>query len=61
LVDNEISFTEGVYFEDVNFVAQAIFNVEKIGVVTMPLYNYLVHKQSIIGFLTKKKIKDFVF
>ena len=59
LMDNDITFTEGVYFEDVNFVAQAIFNVKVIGVVSgFPLYNYLVHKESITGFLTKKKIED---
>ena len=59
LMDKDITFTEGVYFEDVNFVAQAIFSVKDIGVVRdFPLYNYLVHKESITGFLTKKKIED---
>mgnify|MGYP006082203383 CR=1 FL=1 len=58
LINNNITFTEGVYFEDVNFVAQAIFNVKKIGVVKRPLYNYLIHADSITGFLTKQKIDD---
>ena len=58
LIDNNIFFTEGVYFEDVNFVAKAIFNVQKVGVLNLPLYHYLVHKESITGFLNKKKIEN---
>ncbi len=58
LIANNIFFTEGVYFEDVNFVAKAIFKVDKIGVLNLPLYHYLVHKESITGFLNKKKIND---
>lgn len=58
LIDNNVVFTEGVYFEDVNFVAKAIFTVDRIGVLNLPLYHYLIHKESITGFLTKKKIND---
>ena len=58
LIDNNIFFTEGVYFEDVNFVAKAIFNVQEIGVLNLPLYHYLVHKESITGFLNKTKIEN---
>jgi len=59
LMSNHVTFTEGIYFEDINFVAQALFSASKIGVVNKyPLYHYLVRKQSITGFLTKKKIED---
>jgi glycosyltransferase involved in cell wall biosynthesis len=58
LIDNNIFFTEGVYFEDVNFVAKAIFSAQEIGALNLPLYHYLVHKESITGFLNKKKIEN---
>ena len=59
LKNNKITFTEGIYFEDINFVARAIFNTKKIGVINKtPLYNYLIHEKSITGQLTKKKIED---
>lgn len=59
LVKNEIKFTEGIFFEDVNFVAKAFFCVRRLTLVNdYPLYNYLIHKDSITGSLSKKKIRD---
>ena len=59
LLKNKITFTEGIYFEDINFVAKAIFCVNRKAVINgIPLYNYLIHKNSITGELSKKKIQD---
>ena len=59
LIQHKITFTEGIYFEDINFVAKAVFFANKIIAKNdISLYNYLVHDNSITGFLTKKKIED---
>lgn len=59
LLKNKITFTEGIYFEDINFVAKAIFCVNRKAIVNdTPIYNYLIHKNSISGGLSKQKIRD---
>jgi glycosyltransferase involved in cell wall biosynthesis len=59
LIENNITFSKGIYFEDVIFVAEALYHIGKIGVInTIPLYNYRIRQNSIIQSTSKKKIDD---
>jgi glycosyltransferase involved in cell wall biosynthesis len=59
LVENKVVFSEGIYFEDIIFVAKALYHIDKIGVInTIPLYNYRIRKNSIVQSTSKKKIDD---
>lgn len=60
LLNNQIYFSEGIYFEDVYFTLKVICQIKKIAVISdVSLYNYrLMRKNSVTGKLTKKKIED---
>jgi glycosyltransferase involved in cell wall biosynthesis len=60
IIDNGITFSEGIYFEDICFTAKAVFYAKKVGVINdVPLYNYRVRREnSITENLSKKKIED---
>ncbi len=60
IIENPISFSEGIYFEDINFVCQSLYYAKKINVVyKTPLYNYRAFRKNAITYsFTKKKIND---
>lgn len=59
VVKHNVSFSVGIYFEDVAFVSRALYFAKNMGVVKdIPLYNYLIRKNSITQSLSKKKIMD---
>ena len=59
LVENEIKFSKGINFEDVIFVAEALYRIDRIGVINhLPLYNYRIRQHSIMQSTSKKKIDD---
>lgn len=58
LLDNNINFIEGIFFEDVLFTTKAIYYSSSIGVIQKPLYNYRIHNSSITKTFSKKKIDD---
>ncbi len=59
LVENKIKFSKGINFEDVIFIAEALYRVDRIGVINhLPLYNYRIRQHSIMQSTSKKKIDD---
>ncbi len=59
ILSNNISFPTDIYFEDIIFVAKAIFYAQNIMIyANNPLYNYRVRKNSIVQSFSKKKIDD---
>ena len=60
LIDNHIYFSEGVYYEDLCFVAKTVYYAKRLGIINdFPVYNYrLLREGSITSKLTKKKIID---
>jgi CDP-glycerol glycerophosphotransferase len=60
LIHSNASFTVGIYFEDIMFTAEALFQAKSIGVLseTSLLYNYRIRKNSITQSLSKKRIDD---
>jgi glycosyltransferase involved in cell wall biosynthesis len=59
LIDNDIYFSEGVYFEDLCFVAKVVYHIRRLGSLDFPVYNYRVLREgAITSKLNKKKIVD---
>ena len=58
LLNSQLLFPEGIYFEDVAFVAKAAFLFKPIGILKLGLYNYRYRPNSITQAVSKKKIRD---
>ena len=58
LLKYQLQFPEGIYFEDVTFVAKAAFLIHNIGILKLGLYNYRYRTNSITQAVSKKKIHD---
>lgn len=60
LIESNARFTVDIYFEDIMFTAEALFQASSIGVLseTPLLYNYRIRKNSITQSLSKKRIDD---
>ena len=58
LLKNQLLFPEGIYFEDVTFVAKAAFLIRNVGILKLGLYNYRYRPNSITQGVSKKKIYD---
>ena len=59
LIEKNVTFSEGIYFEDIIFVAKALHCTKMIGVINnISLYNYRIRGNSITRTFSKKKIDD---
>ncbi len=60
LLENQIFFSEGVFWEDLCFIAKTVYYVKRVGVINdFPVYNYrLLREGAITSKLSKKKIID---
>ena len=55
----DISFTKGVWYEDMEFMLKLLPNISSIGVVHIPLYNYLQRENS-ITYTYNEKLYDII-
>lgn len=59
IVDKCINFSEGVYYEDIEFISKAMYYLESdLAIINNSLYNYQRQKQSVTLNVTKVKIFD---
>lgn len=58
ILDHNIHFAEGIFFEDILFTTQMLYYAKKVKVIKKPLYNYRKHGTSITGKSSKQKIDD---
>ena len=58
LLEHNIRFAEGIFFEDIQFSSQLLYHVKKVKVIRKVLYNYRRHGASITGKSSKQKIDD---
>jgi len=60
LQDNQLSFAEGVYWEDADFVVKSIYKAAKVKFIPDHLYYYCYNDQSISRTKSGKKYADMV-
>jgi glycosyltransferase involved in cell wall biosynthesis len=53
-----IRFSEGIFFEDVEFTTKLLYHTKKVGVIPKVCYHYRNHKTSVTGRPSRKKIKQ---
>lgn len=58
LIKNNIAFSEGIFFEDIQFVRELLYDTPKVKVLAKALYNYRFHLDSVTGQTSVRKIKD---
>ncbi|WP_430412115.1 glycosyltransferase family 2 protein [Kordia sp.] len=59
IINNNVKFTEDIFFEDIEFVSKAVIKAQRIDVYKdQALYNYLRRPSSITSSFSKKKIKN---
>lgn len=58
LINNNLQFTEGMYYEDTDFAFRSMPAVRRIQLYGKVCYNYLQREGSIVHFTNKRKLKD---
>lgn len=58
LINNGLTFYEGIYHEDMEFTPRAISKAKKIQFISTPVYNYVIRAGSIIRSCNIKKAYD---
>ncbi|WP_162200458.1 glycosyltransferase family 2 protein [Kordia jejudonensis] len=62
IVRHNVKFTEGIFFEDIQFVSTAVLKAKRIDVYKdQALYSYLRRPSSITSSFSKKKIKNLYY
>ena len=61
LEHNNIHFLEGIYYEDIYMVIEALSNTNKIYNIEECLYYYVKHSGSTTSYKTLKHAKDFIY
>ena len=61
LLDNNINFIPGIYFEDIPFTTECYLKAKKCLSFPLPFYIYRQHPNSIVSSINKKKLFDFNF
>lgn len=59
LLNNNIKFPEGYYFEDINFVLKSLYYSNKIAITEEKFYKYLQRSDSTTFTRSKKHLNDF--
>lgn len=54
----QLRFSEGVFFEDVEFTTSMLFYAKKVTVLPFVGYHYRRHASSVTGSVSERKIKD---
>lgn len=58
---HQLSFTEGIFFQDIQFTMQSLYFAKSVRVIPTPCVNYRKHGSSVTGHSTKQKIYDKFF
>lgn len=58
LVNNQLGFIPGIYYEDIPFTIECYLRAEKCQRVSLPFYLYRHHPNSIVASISMKKVKD---
>ncbi len=58
ILTHNISFAEGIFFEDVQFTTQLLYYAKKVKVIKKVCYYYRKHSHSVTGNSSKQKIDD---
>ncbi len=59
IINNQVKFTEDIFFEDIEFVSKAVIRAKRVDVYkAQALYSYLRRPSSITSSFSKKKIKN---
>jgi glycosyltransferase involved in cell wall biosynthesis len=58
LNEGEIKFREGVFFEDIDFLARVSLASNNCSVINNVVYKYVVHPESTVNSLNEKKLSD---
>lgn len=59
LIDNNLSFKQGILMEDLHFSPRALYLADSVVIVEFPVYHYLQREGSIMkSLVTKKRIED---
>jgi len=62
LLDKKLFFSEGVYFEDVNWTPKVLLNADRVVYAPITFYNYVQRSGSIVNSIySKKKLKDLLY
>lgn len=59
LLDNNIQFVPGIYFEDIPFTTECYLKAERCMSFLIPFYIYRQRSNSIVSSINKKKVSDF--